>query len=53
MVGQLKQVAREGGNLFEVMMDIVDTAQWVQVTRALFEVGGRIPPQRLDRLTPR
>ena len=38
---RLKQVAREGGNLFEVMMDIVEHCTVGQVTQALFEVGGQ------------
>ena len=37
---RLKQVAREGGNLFEVMMDIVEDCTVGQVTQALFETGG-------------
>ena len=36
-----KQVAREGGNLFEVMMDIVEYCTVGQVTQALFETGGK------------
>ena len=38
---KLKQVAREGGNLFEVMMEIVDFCSVGQVTQALFETGGK------------
>jgi methylmalonyl-CoA mutase len=38
---RLKQVAREGGNLFEVMMDIVEHCTVGQVTQALFETGGK------------
>ena len=38
---KLKQVAREGGNLFEVMMDIVQYCTVGQVTQALFETGGK------------
>ena len=40
-LARLKQVAREGGNLFEVMMDIVDYCTVGQVTQALFETGGK------------
>jgi len=40
-LARLKQVAREGGNLFEVMMDIVEHCTVGQVTRALFETGGK------------
>ena len=40
-LARLKQVAREGGNLFEVMMDIVDHCTVGQVTQALFETGGK------------
>jgi isobutyryl-CoA mutase len=38
---RLKQVAREGGNLFEVMMEIVEHCTVGQVTQALFETGGK------------
>ncbi|MFL2958273.1 MAG: methylmalonyl-CoA mutase family protein [Candidatus Thalassarchaeaceae archaeon] len=38
---KLKKVAREGGNLFEVMMDIVQYCTVGQVTQALFETGGK------------
>ena len=38
---RLKKVAREGGNLFEVMMDIVQYCTVGQVTQALFETGGK------------
>tara|TARA_B100001123_G_scaffold451100_1_gene626919 strand:- start:3036 stop:6272 length:3237 start_codon:yes stop_codon:yes gene_type:complete len=38
---KLKQAAREGGNLFEVMMEIVDHCSVGQVTQALFESGGK------------
>jgi methylmalonyl-CoA mutase len=37
----LKKAAREGGNLFEVMMDIVEHCSVGQVTQALFESGGK------------
>jgi len=40
-LARLKQVAREGGNLFEVMMDIVEHCTVGQVTQALFETGGK------------
>ena len=40
-LAKLKQVAREGGNLFEVMMDIVEFCTVGQVTQALFETGGK------------
>jgi len=38
---RLKKVAREGGNLFEVMMEIVQYCTVGQVTQALFETGGK------------
>ena len=38
---RLKQAAREGGNLFDVMMDIVEHCSVGQVTQALFESGGK------------
>ena len=38
---RLKQAAREGGNLFDVMMDIVENCSVGQVTQALFESGGK------------
>ena len=37
-LARLKQVARDGGNLFEVMMDIVEYCSVGQVTQALFEI---------------
>ena len=40
-IARLKQVARDGGNLFEVMMDIVEYCSVGQVTQALFETGGK------------
>jgi methylmalonyl-CoA mutase len=40
-LARLKQVAREGGNLFEVMMNIVEYCTVGQVTQALFETGGK------------
>ena len=40
-LARLKQVAREGGNLFEVMMGIVEHCTVGQVTQALFETGGK------------
>ena len=40
-LARLKQVARDGGNLFEVMMDIVEHCTVGQVTQALFETGGK------------
>jgi len=40
-LARLKQVAREGGNLFEVIMDIVEHCTVGQVTQALFETGGK------------
>tara|TARA_B100000676_G_C18030895_1_gene818625 strand:- start:1071 stop:1832 length:762 start_codon:yes stop_codon:yes gene_type:complete len=40
-IERLKNTAREGGNLFEVMMDIVEYCTVGQVTEALFEIGGQ------------
>jgi len=40
-LARLKQVAREGGNLFEVIMDIVEHCTVGQVRNALFETGGK------------
>ena len=40
-IAKLKQVARDGGNLFEVMMEIVEHCTVGQVTQALFETGGK------------
>ena len=37
----LKEAARNGENLFEVMMDIVDHCTVGEVTKALFEIGGQ------------
>ncbi len=38
---RLKTTAREGGNLFEVMMDVVEHCSVGQVTNALFDSGGK------------
>jgi len=38
---KLKKTAQEGGNLFEVMMEIVEHCSVGQVTKALFESGGK------------
>ena len=40
-LARLKKAAREGGNLFEVMMEIVEHCSVGQVTQALFECGGK------------
>jgi len=40
-LARLKQTAREGGNLFEVMMEIVEHCSVGQVTQALFDSGGK------------
>ena len=40
-LSKLKNTAREGGNLFEVMMEIVEHCSVGQVTQALFESGGK------------
>ena len=40
-LSKLKNTAREGGNLFEVMMEIVEHCTVGQVTQALFESGGK------------
>ncbi len=39
-IERLKTVARDGGNIFEVMMDVVRVCSLGQISRALFEVGG-------------
>tara|TARA_B100000401_G_C52801676_1_gene718909 strand:- start:920 stop:2422 length:1503 start_codon:yes stop_codon:yes gene_type:complete len=38
---KLKKTAREGGNLFEVMIEIVEFCTVGEVTQALFESGGK------------
>ncbi len=40
-VRRLQQVARAGGNTFEVLMDAVRVCSLGQLTEALFEVGGK------------
>ena len=40
-LNKLKKTAREGGNLFEVMMEIVEFCTVGEVTQALFESGGK------------
>ncbi|QHW35397.1 methylmalonyl-CoA mutase family protein [Paenibacillus rhizovicinus] len=37
----LKQVARQNGNLFEALMEVVKSASLGQITSALYEVGGQ------------
>ncbi len=38
---KLKQTAKEGGNLFEALMETVKVASLGQITNALYEVGGQ------------
>lgn len=38
---QLKQVAREDGNIFEQLMETVKVASLGQISKALYEVGGK------------
>ena len=38
---RLKQVAKDGGNLFAEMLTTVRHASLGQITQALYEVGGR------------
>ena len=40
-IQKLKEAARGGENLFEVMMEIVEHCTVGQVTQALFESGGK------------
>ena len=40
-IERLKEAARDGENLFDVMMEIVDYCTVGQVTQALFESGGK------------
>jgi len=40
MISELKEVAREGENTFEVLMEAVKYCSLGQITEALFEVGG-------------
>jgi methylmalonyl-CoA mutase len=40
MIAELKEVAREGENTFEVLMEAVKYCSLGQITEALFEVGG-------------
>ena len=40
-IQKLKDAARRGDNLFEVMMEIVEHCTVGQVTQALFESGGK------------
>ena len=37
----LQDVARQGGNLFEALMETVKVCSLGQITHALFEVGGQ------------
>jgi methylmalonyl-CoA mutase len=39
-IAELKEVAREGENTFEVLMEAVKYCSLGQITEALFEVGG-------------
>ena len=38
---QLQEVARQGGNVFEELMETVKVASLGQITDALFNVGGQ------------
>ena len=38
---RLQEVARSGGNVFQELMECVKVASLHQISRALFEVGGR------------
>ena len=38
---KLQQVAREGGNIFEQMMETARVASLGQITGALYQVGGQ------------
>jgi len=40
-LNKLKQTAREGGNMFEVLMEAVRYCSMGQISEALFEVGGQ------------
>jgi isobutyryl-CoA mutase len=40
-IERLKAVAESGGNIFEELLDCVQTCSLGQITQALFEVGGR------------
>jgi methylmalonyl-CoA mutase len=40
VIGELKEVAREGENTFAVLMEAVKYCSLGQITEALFEVGG-------------
>ena len=39
-IERLKQTARQDGNIFETLMDVVQYLSLGQITRALYEVGG-------------
>ncbi len=40
-LAQLQEVARQGGNVFEELMETVKVASLGQITDALFNVGGQ------------
>ena len=40
-LNRLKHVARQGGNIFEELMETVKVASLGQITNALYEVGGK------------
>ena len=40
-LASLQRTAREGGNVFEALLDTVRVASLGQITAALFEVGGQ------------
>ena len=40
-IAQLQEVARQGGNVFEELMETVKVASLGQITDALFNVGGQ------------
>ncbi|MAH83461.1 MAG: methylmalonyl-CoA mutase [Rhodospirillaceae bacterium TMED8] len=41
MITRLKQIATEGGNVFEVLVDAVRVCSLGQITEALFDAGGQ------------
>ena len=38
---KLQSVAREGGNIFEVLLEVVCHCSLGQISNALYEVGGK------------
>ena len=53
MLERLKQAVIANENVFVVLVDAVRVCSLGQITHALFEVGGAVPPEHVSGLLPR